>query len=78
MRFIYRMLKARRWVWLGLGLAIALYNSPIISFNFETGGQTLSAIAAAPSPQLPDWIEEISPTVKAEPLTQIRIRFKNL
>jgi alpha-2-macroglobulin len=76
MGFIYRMLKAGRWVWLGLGLAIALYSSPIIGFNFETGGQTLSAIAAAPSPQLPDWIEEISPTGKAEPLTQIRIRFK--
>jgi alpha-2-macroglobulin len=33
-------------------------------------------VAALPSPQLPDWIEQISPTGQVEPLAQIRIRFQ--
>ena len=35
----------------------------------------LAAVAELPDPELPDWIEQISPTGKANTLAQIRIRF---
>ncbi|HEY9612947.1 Ig-like domain-containing protein, partial [Allocoleopsis sp.] len=38
--------------------------------------EPLPAVTPLPLPQLPDWIEQISPTGAAEPLAQIRIRFK--
>nr|WP_199250196.1 alpha-2-macroglobulin [[Phormidium] sp. ETS-05] len=37
----------------------------------------LPPVAALATPQLPNWIEQISPTGDAEPLAQIRIRFKD-
>src|SRR5690242_7679783 len=37
--------------------------------------EPLPAVSPLPLPQLPDWIEQISPTGNAEPLAQIRIRF---
>jgi alpha-2-macroglobulin len=39
--------------------------------------EPLPAVSPLPLPQLPDWIEQISPTGAAETLTQIRIRFKD-
>ncbi|MGK7917749.1 MAG: Ig-like domain-containing protein, partial [Prochloraceae cyanobacterium] len=39
--------------------------------------EPLPEVAALPVPELPDWIEQISPTEKAETLAQIRIRFKD-
>lgn len=39
--------------------------------------QPLPTVTPLPTPQLPDWIEQISPTGAADPLAQIRIRFKN-
>ncbi|MEM9162917.1 MAG: Ig-like domain-containing protein, partial [Cyanobacteria bacterium P01_F01_bin.4] len=39
--------------------------------------EPLPEVAALPTPALPDWIESISPTDQAEPLAQIRIRFKS-
>ncbi len=42
-----------------------------------TQNKSLEAIQPLPDPQLPDWIEQISPTGQAEPLAQIRIRFKS-
>lgn len=39
--------------------------------------EPLPAVSPLPFPQLPDWIEQISPTGAAETLTQIRIRFKD-
>lgn len=38
--------------------------------------EPLPAVSPLPLPQLPDWIEQISPTGNAEPLAQIRIRFR--
>jgi hypothetical protein len=38
--------------------------------------EPLPTVTPLPTPQLPDWIEQISPTGAAEPLAQIRIRFK--
>ena len=37
--------------------------------------EPLPAVAELPDPELPDWIEQISPTGEAETLAQIRIRF---
>jgi alpha-2-macroglobulin len=39
--------------------------------------QMLQSVVAIPDPKLPDWIEQISPMGAAEPLAQIRIRFKS-
>ncbi|MBD2181674.1 alpha-2-macroglobulin family protein [Aerosakkonema funiforme] len=41
-----------------------------------TGTEPLPEVSSLPTPQLPDWIEQISPLGEAEPLAQIRIRFK--
>ncbi len=37
--------------------------------------EPLPAVAEVADPELPDWIEQISPTGDAETLAQIRIRF---
>ncbi|MEP0812169.1 alpha-2-macroglobulin family protein [Trichocoleus sp. ST-U2] len=42
-----------------------------------SGNEPLPAVPSLATPQLPDWIEEISPTSEVEPLAQIRIRFKD-
>jgi alpha-2-macroglobulin len=39
--------------------------------------EPLPAITALPLPQLPEWIEKISPTGDSETLAQVRIRFKH-
>ncbi len=46
------------------------------SANFSQFNQPLPEVAPLVTPQLPDWIEQISPTETAEPLAQIKIRFK--
>ena len=38
--------------------------------------QPLTSVSSLPLPQLPDWIEEISPTGEATSASQVRIRFK--
>jgi uncharacterized protein YfaS (alpha-2-macroglobulin family) len=66
----------RYWKSILLGLLVAL---ALISCNPLTTPKAtapLPFVAALPTPQLPDWIEQISPTGAATPLSQIRIRFK--
>ena len=46
-------------------------------FNIASGPEPLPAVSPLPLPQLPDWIEQISPTGETEPLSQVRIRFKH-
>ncbi len=76
-------------VWLGFHLALGLSAcnpqpsaQPGMSVS-QSSGQTqteplspLASVEAVPEPTLPDWIEEISPQKQAQPLSQIRIRFK--
>jgi uncharacterized protein YfaS (alpha-2-macroglobulin family) len=45
--------------------------------KIQSGVEPLPSIALLPLPQLPNWIEQISPTGQSEPLAQIRIRFKD-
>ncbi|KOP27168.1 hypothetical protein AMR41_07440 [Hapalosiphon sp. MRB220] len=45
-------------------------------FGINAGKERLPEIAALPLPQLPAWIEQISPVGEAAPLNQVRIRFK--
>ena len=61
-----------------LGLAIALGIAACQGFNLPSviPSQPLPEVAALPLPELPDWIEQISPTAETETLGQIRIRFK--
>ena len=40
------------------------------------GTEPLPKVTSLPLPELPDWIEQISPTGETETLAQIRIRFK--
>ena len=39
--------------------------------------ESFPVVASLPTPELPDWIEQISPTGVAEPLAQIRVRFQD-
>ena len=39
--------------------------------------ESLAEVAPLPDPELPDWIDSISPTGDVEPLSQVRIRFEN-
>ena len=41
-----------------------------------SGNEPLPAVSPLPTPQLPDWIEQISPIGETEVRSQIRIRFK--
>ncbi len=52
-------------------LAIASCNVANLSKN-----ELLPAVAPLPSPQLPEWIEQISPVGETDVRSQIRIRFK--
>ncbi|HEY9850702.1 MAG TPA: alpha-2-macroglobulin [Leptolyngbyaceae cyanobacterium] len=58
-----------------LALTLLLGMAGCNIFNIG-GNQPLPTVAPLPLPQLPDWIEQISPLGEAEPLAQIRIRFK--
>ncbi|PMB49871.1 hypothetical protein CEN39_20040 [Fischerella thermalis CCMEE 5201] len=57
-----------------LTLIIAITGCHI--FGITSGKERLPEVAALPLPQLPDWIEQISPIGEATPLNQVRIRFK--
>ena len=59
------------WLSLLLGIALILGVVGCGMVNIESN-QPLPAIAPLPLPELPDWIEQISPTGEAEPLAQIR------
>lgn len=59
-----------------LGLLMAWWLSSCHPQNLLPG-QPLAAVDPLPLPQLPAWIEQISPTGEAKPLSQIRIRFKD-
>lgn len=45
--------------------------------NIFSGTESLPVIPLLPNPQIPDWIEQVSPTGESEALAQIRIRFQN-
>lgn len=59
----------------GLGLLFTLWVSSCDVQDWW-GGRSLLAVDPLPLPQLPEWIEQISPTAEAEGRSQIRIRFK--
>lgn len=56
-----------------VALVLAIAGCGVINLS---GNEPLPAVPSLPTPQLPDWIEQISPTGEAEPLSQILIRFK--
>jgi alpha-2-macroglobulin len=70
----------RRWIKAGIFFILGL----VLFFNLGScgagqllpGNQPLAEVSPLPLPSLPDWIEQISPTEQADPLAQIRIRFK--
>lgn len=45
-------------------------------FGINSGKERLPEVVALALPQLPEWIEQISPIGEAAPLNQVRIRFK--
>jgi alpha-2-macroglobulin len=74
MQVVRRVLKAWRFVLLGLVMVVAIAACSTINVGSKT--ELLKTVEAVPNPKLPDWIEQISPTGQTDPLAQIRIRFK--
>ncbi|MEW6491173.1 MAG: alpha-2-macroglobulin [Cyanobacteriota bacterium] len=66
----------KRWMQFLLVLTLILGVAGCDWVNITSRIQPLPAVSPLPLPQRPDWIEQISPTGNAEPLAQIRIRFK--
>lgn len=59
---------------LGLVLVLGIHACQVAEIRPEP--EPAMMVDAVPTPELPDWIEQISPTDEADPLAQIRIRFK--
>ncbi|AFY83020.1 alpha-2-macroglobulin family protein [Oscillatoria acuminata] len=65
----------RTWTWFILGLLLSFTIAACNFFQTASTLKQLPAVAPLAMPELPEWIEEISPTGEADPLAQIRIRF---
>ncbi|QZZ20770.1 alpha-2-macroglobulin family protein [Leptothermofonsia sichuanensis E412] len=59
-----------------VGLLLVFKLGGCSAANLTPGWAPLPAVTPLPNPQLPDWIEQISPLGEAAPTAQIRIRFK--
>ncbi|MDX2216218.1 MAG: alpha-2-macroglobulin [Oculatellaceae cyanobacterium bins.114] len=59
---------------LGLALVFGIASCDIAAFR---PSQPLASVDPLPLPPLPEWIEQISPLDQADPLAQIRVRFKH-
>ena len=69
-----RRILAKTWKWFLVGLLLVW---GIAACNwFSPQSKQLPQVAPLSVPQTPDWIEQISPVEAADPLAQIRIRFK--
>jgi uncharacterized protein YfaS (alpha-2-macroglobulin family) len=71
----------KKWLqkWIGV-ICLCLFMLGIAGCNTATVTskvEPLPMVAALPDPQIPDWIEQISPTGEAAKLAQIRIKFKD-
>lgn len=69
-------MKLKKWIGAVLVFTLSLAITTCEVTNKSSKIEALPSVAPLIYPQLVDWIEEISPTGKAEPLNQIRIRFK--
>ncbi|WP_448561359.1 alpha-2-macroglobulin family protein [Trichothermofontia sp.] len=68
----------RHWgVWFVLGFVLVLGIHACQVAEIRPEPEPAQVVDAVPTPELPDWIEQISPTDEADPLAQIRIRFKH-
>ncbi len=59
-----------------VGFILVLKIGGCSTANLTVGNAPLPAVSPLPDPQLPEWIEQISPLGEAAPTAQIRIRFK--
>ncbi len=64
------------WKHFLLGLFLAFVIGACSTFNVTSKQEKLPMVDLIITPPLPEWIEQISPTGEAAPLSQIRIRFK--
>jgi alpha-2-macroglobulin len=76
-RFIRQFLKPWRFVLLALLMVIAIAIGHSLQIEPSFSATPADSVAPTPNPELPGWIEQVSPTGKAKPLSQIRIRFKD-
>jgi alpha-2-macroglobulin len=76
-RSICQVLKPWRFALLALLIVIAIAIGHHLQIEPSFSATPATSVAPTPNPELPNWIEQISPTGKAEPLAQIRIRFKD-
>src|SRR5579864_4257438 len=68
---------ARRFVRIPLFLLFTILLCACSTVRGSHPQQALPAVSPAPRPQVPSWIESISPTERAETLAQIRVIFRN-
>jgi hypothetical protein len=59
-----------------IGVLMAIGFAGCDTANITNAPSFLAEVAELPAPQLPDWIEEVSPIGNAQTQAQIRIRFK--
>ncbi|MGE5657820.1 MAG: Ig-like domain-containing protein [Actinomycetota bacterium] len=64
------------WMSVVITFILVLVITACSAANHSSKIEPLPSVSPLIAPQPPDWIEEISPTVEATPLDQIRIRFK--
>jgi hypothetical protein len=57
-----------------IGFLLAVAGCNIVAIR--PGGEPLPSVDVLPPPQLPDWIESVTPLGEAQPRSQILIRFK--
>jgi uncharacterized protein YfaS (alpha-2-macroglobulin family) len=67
----------RFWISFLLGVLLVLGMAACNGFLRSADRGNLPTVEPLATPQLPDWIEQISPLGEAETLAQIRIRFKD-
>ena len=73
MGIVHRWIKRLRWFVLGWAIAMAIASCNGLGLLSDT--DPWPQVASLPLPELPAWIEQISPTGEAAALAQIRIRF---
>ena len=66
----------RTWMQVVLVLTLVLGMTGCGVAKITSDNSPLPAVAPLTPPKLPDWIEQVSPSGEAQPLNQIRIRFK--
>ena len=72
-----QIIRGLRYFLVGLAIALGIAACNNLKLPSIKPSEPLPEVAALPTPEPPDWIEQISPTAETETLAQIRIRFQD-